>query len=149
LQRLRLYGLLAQSAQSGRRTNKVNLRQSPKTELIVLMSDIAEALENGYIDPRLVRRYGRSSATFASYLIKAIAAGEEDEGGRIRRSIEDWQDVGLSPHHQLRARAHLKELGILEEKYFLGQGVQLLYKLDVGRVLELAGMVSKYKEPKT
>jgi hypothetical protein len=59
------------------------------------MSDIAEALENGYIDPRLVRRYGRSSATFASYLIKAIAAGEEDEGGRIRRSIEDWQDVGL------------------------------------------------------
>ena len=121
----------------------MNLRQSPKTELVILMNDIAEALESGYIDPRLVRRYGRNSATLASYLIEAIVAGEEDKEGWVRWRIEDWRDVGLYRHRQLKARAHLKELGILEEKTSVGRGVQLLYKLNVERLLRLAGMLNE------
>jgi hypothetical protein len=133
---------VAHFARSGRRS-KVNLRQSPKTELVVLMNDIAEALENGYIDPRLVRRYGRNSATLASYLIEAIVAGEEDEEGWVRWRIEDWRDVGLYRDRQLKARAHLKELGILEEETSVGRGVQLRYKLNVERLLRLAGMLNE------
>ena len=121
----------------------MNLRQAPKMELVVLMYDIAEALENGYIDPRLVRRYGRNSATLASYLIEAIVAGEEDAEGWVRWRIEDWRDVGLSRHRQLKARAHLKELGILEEKTSVSRGAQLRYKLNVERLLRLAGMLNE------
>ena len=121
----------------------MNLRQAPKMDLVVLMYDIAKALENGYIDPRLVRRYGRDSATLASYLIEAIVAGKEDEEGWVRRRIEDWRDVGLYRHRQLKARAHLKELGILEEKTSVGRGVQLLYKLNVERLLRLAEMLNE------
>ncbi|MDQ3942169.1 MAG: hypothetical protein M3254_03590 [Actinomycetota bacterium] len=117
----------------------MDLKQ-PETDLAVLMTDIAEALENGYVDPRLVRRYGRASATFASHLIKAMVAGEEDEGGWIRRSGQDWQDVGLSSHRQLDARARLKDLGLLEEKHRPGQRARLVYKLNVGGLLRLAGM---------
>jgi hypothetical protein len=120
----------------------VNLRQAPKMELVVLMYDIAEALENGYIDPRLVGRYGRNSATLASYLIEAIVAGEEDEEGWVRWRIEDWRDVGLYRQRQLKARAKLKELGILEEKTSASRGAQLLYKLNVERLLRLAGMLN-------